>query len=201
MKKALSVFLIGIMVISFAACSKQPETKPESTTEATTQTTTELVSESGADVEITVPSSFFNEDDPATDELTEDQKSKGFKKAKINDDGSVTYTISEEAYKELKKTMKTDVADGLNELTEDYPQIRKVEFNDDFSDIKLYVVKKEYEDSMAVMAVYQAGLLGQTYQAYTGTAIKDLSVDVNVIDNASGEQFEEAHYPADTQDN
>ncbi len=199
MKKIALLLLISVIIVSFAACSKNAQAPEESTT-STTAATTEAV-DKGADIDITVPASFFNEDDPATEELTEDQKSRGFKKATINEDGSVTYTISEKAYKELQKTMKTDVADGLNALTEDYPEIKKVEFNDDFSNIKLYVDKKTYEDSMAVMAVYQAGLLGQTYQAYTGTAIKDLSVDVNVIDNASGEQFEEAHYPADTEDN
>lgn len=201
MKKIASIILIGIMIVSLAACSKNTNSNTESTTAATTvtttETTTEIIDEGLVDVEITVPASFFNEDDPATEELTEDQKSQGFKKAKINKDGSVTYTLSKKAYKELKKTMKTDVADSLNSLTEDYPSVKKVEFNKDFSNIKLYVVKKEYENSMAVFAVYQAGLLGQMYQAYTGTPIDELSVDVNVIDNDTGEQFEEAHYPAE----
>ncbi|MBQ9530967.1 MAG: hypothetical protein IJR70_02730 [Eubacterium sp.] len=201
MKKIVSILLASIIILSFAACSRKADsdnkTTTKATTQVTTQTTTQIVDENLIDVEFTVPASFFNEDDPATDKLTEDQKERGFKKAKLNEDGSVTYTMSKKAFRELKKTMQTDIADSLDNMKEDYSYVKKIEYNKDFSDIKLYVVKKDYENSTNLMAVFQAGLLGQMYQAYTGTPIDKLSVDVSVIDNDTGEQFEEAHYPAE----
>ena len=56
-------------------------------------------------------------------------------------------------------------------------------------------------NNKGVKSVYNhAGIYGEMYQAYTGTPTDKLSVDVNVIDNDTGERIEGAHYPLEEDD-
>ena len=196
--KIISIVLCLVILLSFAACSNSKKDTTESTTDApetTTEATTKMVDESLIDVEFTLPASFFSEDDPATEELSDKQKKQGIKKAVVNEAGSVTYTLSKKAFKELKKSMYEEISKQLNAINKDYPCVKKVEFNKDFSKIDLYVNAEEYEGLMNAFAVYTAGLYGQMYQAYSGTDSDKLSVDVNVINVDTNEKIEDAHYP------
>ena len=111
-----------------------------------------------------------------------------------NEDGSVTYTMSKKAFKTFTEETKKAVEESLNSLSTDFPCVKSVEYNDDFSSIKLKVNKAEYEDGLNFFVVYSAGLQGQMYQAYTGTPQDKLNVVVTVVDE-NGNTIESATYP------
>ncbi|MDE6863469.1 MAG: hypothetical protein K2J41_03700, partial [Eubacterium sp.] len=94
MKKILAIGIMSAMILTFTACSSQePEPLNNDTTISTTEPTkSDIVDEKLLTVDINVPASMFDEENPATDELTQEQIDNGFKSAKLNEDGSVTYT-------------------------------------------------------------------------------------------------------------
>lgn len=193
MKKLICILLSLIIASSLAACSSR-SADAENSTSSTTAATTQMVDENLLTVEFTAPASFFDEESPATDLLTQEQKDKGFKSAKVNEDGSVTYTMSKKAFKTFTEETKKAVEENLNSLSTDFPCVKSVEYNADFSNIKLNVNKAEYEDGLNFFAIYSAGLQGQMYQAYTGTPQDELNVVVTVVDE-NGNTIESATYP------
>ena len=191
MKKVLSILIAVVIVLTFAACSAQ---KQNNTTEnkSTEPSKSGVVDENLLTVDITVPASMFDEENPASAELSEEQKKQGFKTAKVNDDGSVTYTMSKSSFKKFKESTKQETADTLNSLNADYPCVTSTEFNDDFSEIKIYVNKSDYENGMNFLMLLQAGMAANIYQSYTNETVLS---NVSVIDKDTNETLNSATYP------
>lgn len=195
MKKFVSILISIIFILSLAACSSNSSDKITETANGTTETTNkDIVDENLLNVDITVPASMFTEENPASAELTQEQKDKGFKSAVINEDGSVTYTMSKKAFKAYKSELLQSTQEQLNALPNDYTSIKTVEANDDLSQITLKVNKQEYENSMDYFCIYQAGVLCNICQAYTGETIQTV---IDVVDQNSGETLNTATYPID----
>lgn len=196
-KKLISILLMLLLLISFAACSNNTvnqNTDSETSVSEKDTTTNKIVDENLLTVDITVPASMFDDENPASDELSDDLKEKGFKSAKLNDDGSVTYTMSKSAFSEYKKELKASTEETLNNLSNDYSCIKKVEFNGDFSEININVVKSEYESGMNFLCITQAGFSANIYQAYTNETLKS---DIKVIDQDTNEIIDSATYPVE----
>lgn len=196
MKKLLAIGIMCAMLLTFTACTS---TADNSTTDDTSVSTTEptksdMVDENLLPVDITVPASMFSEENPATDELTQEQLDKGFKSATLNDDGSVTYTMSKSTFKDYKNELKEQTANNLNTLNNDYPCIDSVEFNDDFSEIKINVNKSEYENGMNFFCITVAGFSANIYQAYTNETVVS---NISVIDKDTGDVLNSATYPVE----
>ncbi len=191
MKKVLSILIAVVIVLTLAACSAQ---KQNNTTEnkSTEPSKSDVVDENLLTVDITVPASMFDEGNPASAELSEEQKKQGFKTAKVNDDGSVTYTMSKSSFKKFKESTKQETADTLNSLNADYPCVTSTEFNDDFSEIKIYVNKSDYENGMNFLILLQAGMAANIYQSYTNETVLS---NVSVIDKDTNETLDSATYP------
>lgn len=195
MKKLLTIGIVCAMLLTFSACSSESKDTAGDNTptaSATEPTKSDVVDENLLTVDITVPASMFNEESPATDQLSQEQIDKGFKSAKLNDDGSVTYTMSKKAFKEYKTDLKESSAATLNSLNSDYPCIESVEFNDNFSEIKINVVKSEYENGMNFFCITQAGFVANIYQAYTNETVMS---NISVIDKDTGDVIDSATYP------
>ncbi len=198
MKKIIAVLLVVVMLFVMSSCSLIDKIKPRESKEGTTKTTeatTELVDENLIDVNFTIPASFFTEESPATDVLTEEQKAQGIKKAVVNADGSVTYTLSKKAYRELQQTIRTQTADSLESMKTDYPCIKSINYDDNFTKVDVFVNRSEYESGFNFMLAFGIGMLCQLCQVYTGVSQGDLSVDINVIDVDTNESINTAHYP------
>lgn len=196
MKKITAILIALAITIAFAACSNNTASNNENASEATesTETTAQIVDENLLTVDITVPASMFSEESPATDELSQEQKDKGFKSAKLNDDGSVTYTMDKSAFKDYKEELKKSSEDSLNSLSNDYPCISNVGYNDNLSEIKISVNRSEYENGMNFLCITQAGFIANIYQAYTNETIKS---EIKVIDKDTDEVIESATYPVE----
>lgn len=193
MKKIIVLLLTVAILLCFASCSSGETTEKEETsaTSATT-TTTEIVDENLLTVEITVPASMFDEDNQPSNELSEEQKEQGFKSVQINEDGSVTYTMSKAAFKDYKENLKVSVEDNFNNLGSEYSFIQKVDYDSNFSVVKLYVDEATYSQGFNFMCVMAVGYSANMYQAYTN---EEISCTVEVYNNANGELIESATYP------
>lgn len=193
MKKFIVLLLSVIMLLCFASCSSsEPNTKENSTSSSEATTANEIVDENLLTVEITIPASMFDEDNQPSNELSEEQKEQGFKSAKVNEDGSVTYTMSKAAFKEYKENLKASVEDTFNNLGSEYSFIQKVDYDSNFSVVKLYVDEATYSQGFNFMSVMAVGYSANMYQAYTN---EEISCTVEVYNNANGELIESANYP------
>lgn len=216
-KRILLVFLAAAMVLPMAACSpagtqnssSQQESSAASSTredssvgkptEAARENPTEKkglsAEKEGDDIKITIPAVLFNGN--ATSELTDEQKNNGFTSAKINDDGSVTYTMKQSSYEPFIKEYKKAMAQAIEQMISmgTYKSLKSVEYTDDFGKITIKADKKAYEsnqlDSYAGAA---AGLLGAMYQAFD-VDIETPSCTVSIVDQESGKELDTATYP------
>ena len=193
MKRVLAILLMAVMIVTFVACSAQ-KTDNIKDNNSTEPSKSDIVDEKLLTVDITIPASMFDEDNPATEELTEEQKEQGFKSAKLNDDGSVTYTMSKSAFKEFKETTKQATIETLDSLNQDYPCVVSTDYNDDFSEVKIYVNKSEYENGMNFMMLVQVGFSANIYQTYTNETVLS---NVSVIDKDTNETLNSATYPVE----
>ncbi|WP_231593948.1 hypothetical protein [Cytobacillus firmus] len=114
-----------------------------------------------------------------------------------NDDGSVTYKMSKAKHKEMMKEMQTElektIADTKN--GEDFPSVKEVTNNKDFSEFTLEVDREAFGNSFDGFAVFGLGLSGMFYQLFNGVDPEDYEVKILVKDTATGEVFNEVIYP------
>ncbi|MCR4563915.1 MAG: hypothetical protein K5755_04705 [Clostridiales bacterium] len=198
MKKIIAVLLVFVMLFVMSSCSLIDKVLPSKQGDNTTTPTekqTEMVDENLIDVDFTIPASMFTEENPATDVLTEEQKAQGFKKAVVNADGSVTYTMSKKAYRELQESIRSQTRESLESFKTDYPCIRSLEYDDNFTNVNVFVNRSEYEGGFNFMLAFGVGMVCQVCQVYTGVSQDQRSVDVNIIDVDTNESINTAHYP------
>ncbi|URT69011.1 hypothetical protein [Cytobacillus firmus] len=194
--KKLIVFM-SVMIVMLSACSNGEKMagKKEAGTEKKTEESEAVEVDKGLlNVEVTLPASMFEGED-ADSSIAEAEK-EGIKVTK-NDDGSVTYKMSKAKHKEMMKEMQTElektIADTKN--GEDYPSVKEVTNNKDFSEFTLEVDREAYENSFDGFAVFGLGLSGMFYQLFNGVDPEDYEVKILVKDTATGEVFNEVIYP------
>lgn len=191
--KAILIILCGVLVwLAAITALSAVVSKVDS---AINRNGTDVVDEKLLTVDIVIPAVCFSEAKPATAELTQEQKDMGFKSAKVNEDGSVTYTVSKKLYKTIKEETAKSTEEQLSVIPDIAPSVKSVEYNEDFSEIILKVDKAAYENTLDSLSVFQAGMLETVYQAYTGISADKMKTVVKVIDEATGEVISAAEYP------
>ena len=212
MKKLTAIVLALVMLLAFAACSNngtEEETTTDETTAAVTETGTEdtdttrenlfdnePVTNEDGDVVITCPPSFYDEDNPPSEELTDEQKEQGFKQAIANEDGSLSYIISADKYESVKTQNIEDITSSLAQYSETTEYINKVGASEDFSVINIQVDEEGFNSDLSALAyVWEIGLYGELAQVFAGVAPDKLSVDVIITDAETGDVINAAHYP------
>lgn len=181
-------------MLNFSACSPGNAKDDSKTEEATTQ---KMVDKSLLTVDVTIPASFFSEENPASEELSDEQKEEGFKSAKINADGSLTYAIKKSSWKKLLEEFKADVEKTLNELSTsgEYAAIKKVTYNDDFSKIILDVNREEFENGTGSFAALSAYFSIAYYQLFNK---QEPHCSIAYRDVNTNETFNVVNYPIDS---
>lgn len=214
MKKVLAVLLAVSLLVALAACSNskpEEETTAAETTTAATDVTLEDVSESreslfdtepvtnvDGDVVITCPSSFYDEYNPPSEELTEEQLAQGFKKAIINEDGTLSYIIDASQFETLKNKNIEDTRAAFLEYSKAHDYIKQVAASEDFSVINLQVDPDGFNTDMSGYAiVWEIGLYGQLAQVMAGVTLDKLNVNVILTDAETGDVIDASHYPTE----
>lgn len=196
--KRLSM-LIFILVILGACSSSNPVGNDEENQTAVVEGSEEkknvAVEKGLLNVEITLPASFFEDDD--IDEVIESAKADGVSEVTKNEDGSLTYQMSKTKHKEMLKEMKESILEYVDELenSDDFPSIQEVTYKKGFKEFTLTVDKEIFENSFDGFATLGLGMIGMYYQVFEGGNLEKSKVTVHLQDASSSEIFDTVVYP------
>ena len=197
MKKLIFAALL-LLIALLTACNADEEGKANEAQQQEKETDSEGINvDKGLfNVEVTLPTSFFEGGD--IDQSIAEAEKEGIEVTK-NEDGSLTYKMAKTKHKEMMSEMKTSLLETIEDLKngEDFASIKDVEYNKDFSEFTLWVDRNEYENSFDGFAVFGLGLSGAMYQLFDGADPENYNVRLVVKDEATKEIIGEANYPKD----
>lgn len=194
----------GVLVFATAGCATTTETSSGNTdggSETTNNSATDAESteESGGievdegllTVDITFPESFVSMGETEMTQETVDASAaeQGYLGGKLNDDGSVTYTMTKLKQRELLDQMKSDFDDTIQETLAEYPNVKSVTRNDDFSEISIEVSE---QDLATGFLAFGFSFTAYFYQVLDG---KEFATDIVYVDAATGEELSRTSYP------
>ena len=197
MKKLLALILAVLMLVSFAACASEKdkaENEPNESVEATEGSSPIETDENLLTVTVNLMASFFEGE--TEEEIKAKAKENGISKCVVNEDGSVTYTMSKAKHKEMLKELE----DGLTEASESLisgenkvESFLEIKANKDLSEFDIYVNPDKYTawDSMNKMTFF---MLGIYYQCFAGVDFNEVDVVVNFINNETKEVMDTSSY-------
>lgn len=196
------IFLMLLLVMLLVACgSNDSDAEQESTQES--EQTTEANEESGIEVEkglfnveITLPPSLVGE--AGIESFEESLQDSVDSDVVLNDDGSVTVTMSKDDHAKFLEEMKQDFITTIDDIVadEEFASIQNIEYNEDFSTIKLIVTDQDsFDNSFDGFATLSLGLIGMFYQAFDGKDVTKDKVTIEVFDQSTNETIHEILYP------
>lgn len=139
-------------------------------------------------VTITLPASLF-EDEETTFDPVEYNNENGFKETVVNEDGSVTVTMSKSKHKEILSDISNEIQNTCSEVIggEDTPHIKDIIANKDYSEFTIMVDKEGYESAFDFTPL-ALGFASAMYQQFEGVEpyceiiIKDVDTD-EILEN------------------
>ena len=200
MKEKISVFfrkrlLAGIaffciFLTVLTGCAGK-EVEPEMQTEPTIQTETKM---SAQGIDVVVYAYLFR--DKTENEICSEVEENGYLGYTINDDGSVTFTMTEEKYQEKLDGFRSSFFANAEEIMalENGPEsYRSIECDDTLTKVDIIVDSGEFR--------YSDVMYGQTfledsayYQAFPGIPAERFDLFVNYIDMDSGEVLRQSSF-------
>ena len=148
-------------------------------------------------VDVTLPASFFIA--ATEEEIIAEAKENGVTETVVNEDGSVTYTMSKSKYKEMMKEMGDSVLSTIDEIvnSEDYTSIKEISYNKDFTEFDVKVNRQQYEEGFDGFAIVGLVIVSTYYSAFEGKSGEDSQTIFNMVDETTGEIYDTAIYPDD----
>ncbi|MBP5166165.1 MAG: hypothetical protein ILP09_02785 [Oscillospiraceae bacterium] len=174
MKKITALLLILMLVFSLTACGDKEKTD-------------EKAFDGSETVELVLPEMFFSGE--SEEEIIAAAKEEGFQTAKVNDDGTVSVTLTKANQKKLVADFDDEIANTISELTKQADETQAfsgVEHNSDYSQFDVKVNKDKYTEEDNFFTIDFA-FLGAWRQLLSGTALDKADTVVNIVDEASGE--------------
>lgn len=139
---------------------------------------------------VTFPAGYFQ--DMTTEEVLSLLSEKGYTDVAANDNGSYSVTMSVSDYNEMVDTMHSNVAQYLDSMVSsgDWPTLSAVEFDDQFSKVKLTTTSTSlgFKEAFAPLA---AGITSCMYQQIAGQPV---SCNVVIVDE-EGIELANTTYP------
>lgn len=154
------------------------------------------------DVEVTVPASFFEDEEGDINDIAAEAKENGMKSAVVNDDDSITYKMSKAKHKELMTEMKNNLIEYSDDLLndEDFTSIKDITYTKKFTEFTIMVEKEAFENSFDGFAVFGLGMSGIYYQLFDGVNPEKLNVTIHTVDESTGEKIGTMNFPEDLED-
>lgn len=195
-KKITSIILSLLLILSFAGCAQSDaDSTAGNDTGSATETTAAKIEtdEKLLSVDITLPASMFEGQDMSSFDADAYADEQGFSSAKVNEDGSITVTMSKAKHKELLDEMATSLDTTFAEFVngEDTAYIKEITHNDDFTTVTMKVDKAAYENAFDFTPL-AIGMSVAMYQAFTET---EYHVEISIVDAATGETINSITYP------
>ena len=201
MKRMLAFLLCIAAILSLSACSKQdaPEqNKDQTQTQTDGAGTKDGDQDDQKSVDVTFPAFLFEDTDLSTLDTAAYAEQQGFESVKVNEDNSLTATMSKEKYDAFMEETKTGLADSYAQLieSEEAPYILDITHADDFSTIDIKVNKAGYDEGGLETAfipflVYTPAAL---YQSLVGAEPK---AEIRIVDADTQEIISSVVYPDD----
>lgn len=203
MKKILVLPLLLLFGIIFAGCSadseKESGDKKEvaaDTTEKTSVSKPLKVDKELLNVEVTIPADFFEGED--IDTVIADAKDEGIQEVIKNDDGSLTFRMSESQQKEILKDMEEEIIVFVEEIeTDEQLAIKDISYNNTYSEFTILVNPEELESTLDIDADVDLVLMGIFYQLFNGVDPAKNKVTVTYKNESNGEVIDTIVYPDD----
>lgn len=138
-------------------------------------------------ITLRIPVDYFDEDLIDSDDLQD-----GIESISREDD-EVIVVMGESNYRNLLEELKLALEEELDGLLEDEDctYIKDIEYIDDFSEVKVFVDVKEYEESLDWTPML-ISILSETYQIYGGL---EVGVYIEYIDEQTDEVLNIVDYP------
>jgi hypothetical protein len=163
-------------------------------TSALTETAVGIsVDEGILNVEITFPASLLSNTDMSTFDADAYARENGFIKAVVNEDGSITATLSKSRHQEILEEYAAEVNKTFTEMigSEDTPYITGVTSNSDFTSVIVDVDRIGYE-SVFDLTPLAIGFSSMYYQVIAGL---ELHCEITIRDNVTLETITSVIYP------
>lgn len=196
-KKVIAIAAASLMLLSMlTACGEANKPNTGSAAGSASEQAVN-VDKNVLNVEITIPSSQIE----SIDETLANAKEKGYDVTK-NEDGSITYKLTKSQHEELMASLEQSFQKSIDELVSsgDYPSLKKITFNDDYTKADVIVDYNAYTNSMDMFSMMVIGMIGPMYQYYNGVQENSVNTEVSLIDEASGEVKDTLNYPEDFPD-
>lgn len=201
MKRILALILALSLSFSVVGCGKSGNDTNEDKTSNTGKEDDSIdVDKKLVNVEVTIPSSLLksdNEEELDIDQITEEAKEQGIKKVELNDDETITYTMSKATHKKMMEEMRKSLIESIDELVndEDISSIKDIVANKTFTEFDVVVDKAKFESSFDGFATFGVVFGSMFYQAFDGVDPDNYKVVLNLKDESTGEIFESVTYP------
>lgn len=147
-------------------------------------------------VDVTIPASFYEGTNITQEQLNADAAKKGYGKAKINTDGSVSFRMSKVEHKKALIEMKKSLDDYIQEAIDASPGVfREITYDKNMSEFKFLVDRVKFEEDISVGFIgFGVSYLAYFYQMFNGGPAPYKNV-MRFIDIATGKVFETQNFP------
>lgn len=204
MKRAVSIIVL-LLVLSFSVigCSSPPQTdvKVETETDAKsevkeTENHAESEESKGIEVDknlltvdITVPASFY--EGQTDEEILAAVADKGYSKTVINEDGSVTFSMTKAQHTANLKEMLGVIDESIDEMLNngEVKSFKSITYNNNLTEFEVLVDPELYTNWDNLYA-WGLQMLGGFYQSFSGVNSDDIGVVVKFIDENTKEVVE-----------
>ena len=194
-KKITSIILAIFLLLSFAGCTQKPNDTAAGNSNSATESQSDKIEtdEKLFTVDITLPASLFEDQDMSAFDAEAYAKEQGFLSAKVNEDGSVSVTMTKNKHNELLTLMAESLDSSFAEFVnaEDTPYIKEISHNDDFTAVTMKVDKAAYEKAFD-FTPFVIGVSVAMYQAFIEA---EYHVDITIVDAATGDTINTVSYP------
>ena len=187
MKRMVALTAAAALALSLAACGSAPGTGTAATpTEAPAPTAEPTTEDNLFDVTLTLPADYAS--DITAEEIAQQVADGKVHTGVLNDDGSVTYTMSKAQHAALLESIAAELRSTLDDMigSTDYPNLTRIETNDDFTDFTVYTTTQPgavgLSDEMSVLIYYTCGKM---YGIVSGQEPGNIHVDI--LNAESGE--------------
>ncbi|MYL60045.1 hypothetical protein GLW20_21250 [Virgibacillus halodenitrificans] len=149
-----------------------------------------------AEVQVTLPAIFFEEERLLDDAFMEAEKN-NVEDVTQNQNGSVTFAMTTEQHKNLLKDLEKDLKEKIDKIkqSESTPSIKDIYHNERFSEFTMIVDEEKYKEGFDGFATLSLGTAGMYYQMFSGEDINDSEVTIKLENEGTGEVFDKMIYP------
>lgn len=156
-----------------------------------------ILSACGKTVTVNIPAGLFTEG--GAESMAEQfRNTEGFKSVDINDDGSMTVTVTEKKYEAQKESVNNMAEQLYNAVGQEggYLQtVKKIDYNEDYTHLTITLDREAYEASEEGESVEQIIYVSRMYQVFSLN--NDAVITVDYIDEKSGENYMTERYTAE----